>query len=129
MIIFMLGCAQNKNSLEMDGKTQAVDSQSEISTEIMSLALKVKQEIEKNWVQPTSTRDGMLVKLNLRFNSDGSVNSVKVLESSGLKEFDISAVEAVKKSSPFGEIKDISKNDFRNHFSSVDFYFRAIEIK
>ena len=129
LIISMLGCAQSKNSLETDSGSRTVDSQAELKAEIKNLVIKIKQKIEENWVRPPSTRGGMLVKLSLNFNSDGSINSVKILESSGLEKFDISAVEAVKKSSPFSDIKDISKSDFRNYFSSIDFHFRAVELQ
>ena len=129
LIISMLGCAQSKNSIETDSGFRTVDSQAELKAEIKNLVLKIRQRIEENWVRPPSTRGGMLVKLSLNFNSDGSINSVKILESSGLEKFDISAVEAVKKSSPFSDIKDISKSDFRNYFSSIDFHFRAMELQ
>ena len=129
LIISMLGCAQSKNSLETDSGSRTVDSQAELKAEIKNLVIKIRQRIEENWVRPPSTRGGMLVKLSLNFNSDGSINSVKILESSGLEKFDISAVEAVKKSSPFSDIKDISKSDFRNYFSSIDFHFRAVELQ
>ncbi len=121
-----IGCAQTQNESEAIDYSKSVHSDEQISKNITDIAVEIKKKIESNWVQPESATNGMVVKMNLRFNSDGSVRQSKVTETSGLEELDNSALAAVKISQPFKEIKDLSSEDFDRYFSIISFHFMVV---
>ena len=127
LISTVLGCTQNPSSPDVTGEPKSDYRREEISEEIAGSIIEIKNKIDENWIRPPSTRNGMLVKLNLSFHSDGSINTVKILESSGSEEFDISALEAVERSAPFNVIQELTKSDFEKYFASIDFHFLAVE--
>jgi len=123
------GCAQIQSDTEATDYSSSVYSNEEISKNITDLAVKIKKRIESNWVQPESATNGMVVRMNLRFYPDGSVRQSKITEGSGSEELDISALDAVKRSEPFREIKDLSGGDFQRYFSVITFHFMVIGIQ
>ena len=118
-----IGCAQMQKDLEAIDYASSVYSKEKISRKITDIAIEIKKKIESNWVQPKSAANGMVVKMSIRFNPDGSVRQSRVIETSGFEELDTSALAAVKVSEPFKEIKDLSSEDFDRYFSIINFHF------
>lgn len=66
--------------------------------------VKIQKLISMNWELPTwADLKNKKVLVNCTINSDGSVKEILVTASSGLKEIDDTAVNAIKKSAPFPE--------------------------
>ena len=122
----VVGCTQNQGESEAANYSRSVYSDEKISQKITDIAVEIKKKVESHWVQPESATNGMAVKMTLMFYPDGSLKQSKIMETSGFEELDISALDAVKRSEPFMEIKDLSENDFERYFSSVTFHFMVV---
>ena len=62
----------------------------------------VKQKLQQNWLTPDILEEGH-VRVLFKIDRQGNVISGDILESSGNKLFDESAVNAIHKSEPFGD--------------------------
>ena len=99
---------------EGDGKHQRVDSSSQLKAQGPDLGdlgdlgadfiLQIRNKIQASLTYPVSLRRRRVegsVQIQLNLNGQGQVESVKVIQSSGLQELDTLALEAVKAAAPF----------------------------
>jgi len=61
------------------------------------------------WKLPANA-NGLKVGIRLRLERSGRVSDVRVEKSSGDKQFDASAVQAVRRASPFPPVPDAAKS-------------------
>ena len=66
---------------------------------LAALVGEILEKVEKNWVSPEGP-SGLKVILNVKVDPGGEVTSVTVWRSSGDADFDRSAEDAIRKSSP-----------------------------
>lgn len=88
-------------------------------TEKDEYILKIQHLIRMNWEIPTwADLKNKKILLNCIFNSDGTIKNISILQSSGEKEIDDTAINAIKKAEPFPEppykFKDILVNEGLN---------------
>jgi len=117
LVIFgVWGCAQQKPK-RIPKRT--FDQCSDLAHCVLS----IQTAIIDNWARPESARNHMLVTLILKLNDDYTLASIVVSESSGIPEYDESAVKAVKRASPFKELAGLSNQEFKKSFSKFRLYF------
>ena len=66
---------------------------------LVALVGKIEEKVLKNWVSSEGA-SGLKVLLNVKVDPGGEVTSVSVIRSSGDPEFDRTAEDAIRKSSP-----------------------------
>ena len=98
-------------------KAKAVAQQSEAE----QTKLAIKQKVNRSWIRPVSTTAGLKCSIRVRLLTDGTVMDAEVISSSGDKDFDRSAENAVNKASPLPVPKD--KELFAREFRSFQFLF------
>ena len=69
----------------------------------------VERNIMAAWKLPPNAT-GLKVGIRLRLERSGRVSDVRVEKSSGNKQFDASAVQAVRRASPFPPLPDSAKS-------------------
>ena len=85
--------------------TQAISTPSEKemekppTSELTEWAAEVQEKVLKNWISSEGA-SGLEVRLNVKVDPGGEVTSVSVWRSSGDADFDRSAENAIRKSSP-----------------------------
>lgn len=91
--------ASNKVSLKTikTEKTEKVTKQ--MSPEITSYMRTTQVKIKNNW-KPSSDKSGRVI-LSYKINKDGTLKEYKIISSSGVKELEEEAINALKKSIPF----------------------------
>lgn len=60
----------------------------------------IKQKVERNWLRPTNSKQGLSCEVLVRLIPGGEVVDVRITESSGDPNFDSSVERAVEKASP-----------------------------
>ena len=83
----------------------------------------IDQKVRRNWRVPVGT-DELEVHLRINLAPTGDVLAVNVARSSGNVNFDNSARNAVQKSSPFREMRELSAAEFENNFRRFTMIFR-----
>ena len=71
----------------------------------------INKKINSNWNQPELTEEGNAV-IRFKLTKDGEICSYDLVESSGNVVFDEFALNAVKKSAPFGDFPENSGQNF-----------------
>jgi colicin import membrane protein len=90
----------------------------EVSTNVdadISLDDLIRERASEGWSRPPSARKNMQVTLQIGLLADGTITSVDVVNSSGDKPFDNSAVDAVKNIGELPEVKTMKSGDINNH--------------
>lgn len=103
--------------------------QNQRCTELWSCSSVVQQTISHNWVRPQSARNGMKVKLVIRLTTEAQLEDVYIVESSGSYEFDISAINAVRNSSPFPALLGLPVEDFNKYFRRFTINFEPHDLR
>lgn len=70
----------------------------------------LQRRIKMNWTPPKGNSNKLIVTL-FKIAKDGSLLSVEIKESSGVKEYDDSAIEAIKLTAPFRPLPSGHKGD------------------
>jgi colicin import membrane protein len=77
----------------------------------------IQEAVQRRWSRPPSARNGMHCVLAIQIIPTGEVVDVQVVKGSGDDAFDRSAINAVKKASPFTELQALKGNaDFEKNF-------------
>jgi colicin import membrane protein len=77
----------------------------------------IQEAVQRRWSRPPSARNGMHCVLLISLVPTGEVVDVQVVRSSGDDAFDRSAINAVKKASPFSELQALKGGaDFERNF-------------
>ncbi len=80
--------------------------------------------IQRNWRIPSTARNGMSAKVEVRLFPSGEVDSVRVLKSSGDSAFDKSAEQAVYRAEKFPRVAEIDPIFFERELRKVIIEFR-----
>lgn len=89
----------------------------------------IAERIERNWSRPPSARNNMQCVLLIRLVPTGRVVNVDVVKSSGNELFDRSAVQAVKKTEQFPEIKDMPPEVFERFYRELTLVFNPQDLR
>ena len=77
----------------------------------------IQESVQRRWSRPPSARNGMHCVLLIQLIPTGEVVDVQIVKSSGDDAFDRSAMNAVKKASPFSELQALKGGaDFERNF-------------
>lgn len=77
----------------------------------------IQESVQRRWSRPPSARNGMHCVLLIQLIPTGEVVDVQIVKSSGDDAFDRSAMNAVKKASPFSELQALKGSaDFERNF-------------
>ncbi|MET0378858.1 MAG: cell envelope integrity protein TolA [Spongiibacteraceae bacterium] len=77
----------------------------------------IQEAVQRRWSRPPSARNGMHCVLVIQLIPTGEAVDVQILKSSGDDAFDRSAINAVKKASPFSELQALKGGaDFEKNF-------------
>lgn len=77
----------------------------------------IQESVQRRWSRPPSARNGMHCVLLIQLIPTGEVVDVQIVKSSGDDAFDRSAINAVKKASPFSELQALKGSaDFERNF-------------
>ena len=68
--------------------------------------------VSEQWTRPQSARNGMSVEVQINMLPDGTITSATVTRSSGNKEFDNSAVSAVRNVGRIRELQQLDRQTF-----------------
>ena len=89
----------------------------------------IQSAIIDNWTRPKSARTHFKVEVELSVGSRYEVTSARVVKSSGIAEYDQSALDAVNAASPFIELSGLSDEEFNKFFSEFTLVFDPIDLK
>lgn len=95
--------------------------QTEMLNERSRYASLIQQALTNQWRAPASAREGMKVELRLTLLPTGELQSVEVVESSGNRAFDNSALSAARAINRY-PIPD-SRDTFEAHFRQLTITF------
>lgn len=88
--------ARDKAEQERAAREAQAGAEHAVNPESEEYKAAIRQEIERRWVRPPSARNGMQVVLTVHLAPGGDVLDVAVSQSSGDRNLDQSAVNAVK---------------------------------
>lgn len=92
-------------------------------------AIVLRNVITDNWNRPADAyQKGLHTVLQMYLDENTNLTSVSILKSSGSASFDDSALQAIKKSSPFVELKGLNKNTYEKRFRIIWFHFKPIDL-
>ena len=90
----------------------------------------IEGKIRKNWKLPV-TNSGGVAKVQFKINREGKLTLCEIKQSSGNKENDNSALEAVKNTEPFEHFPDTAAKDLKeiNILMTFDYYVLDVNKK
>jgi len=92
-------------------------SQDELSPDFSTYMKTMQKDIKKNWNPPKGNTSRKVVLL-FKIAKDGSLKSYSVYQSSGNKDSDDAAIEALKATAPFSPLpKEYTKDDIDIQFT------------
>lgn len=114
LILFLLpfGIASPQNN----------DTKSKIPENI-HLIMTMHTSIRDNWVRPPNKNGHLATKLHLSLTRDGKIKRIELTQSSGDDAFDRSAINAVRKASPFTFFQELDTDIYEKKFKTIDISF------
>lgn len=81
------------------------------------------QKIVSKWNRPANARDGISVRVKIWMERDGRFKTAKVTKTSGDKQFDLSAIDAIMAVKKVPEIRNVSDDTFKRLYKerTLDF--------
>ncbi|MGF6626720.1 TonB family protein [Pseudomonas frederiksbergensis] len=81
------------------------------------------QKIVSKWQRPANVRDGISVRVKIWMERDGRFRNAKVTRTSGDKQFDLSAIDAIMAVKKVPEIRNVSDDTFKRLYKerTLDF--------
>jgi TonB family protein len=76
------------------------------------------------WRRPVGFKGGLEVYIRISLKTDGEIEDLRVVRTSGDVLFDRSAITAVKRAAPFDEVKQFDAATFEEKFRSLTVKFR-----
>lgn len=114
---------------KQNSKNKAIETQ-QIDNSIQQYMDNMQHTVKANWTPKANTEKPIRVVLKYRIHKNGEISNIEVLKTSGDKQMDETAIEAVKKSSPLAELPDaLPKNYVDVNFSFDYNIFRGNENK
>lgn len=100
--------------LSEDEEAQSTNTEGQLVQSYQGL---IQESVQRRWSRPPSARNGMHCVLVIQLIPTGEVVDVQVMKGSGDDAFDRSAINAVKKASPFSELQALKGSaDFEKNF-------------
>lgn len=112
--------ARIKAQQEAEAQAQAAIASERLARSIVSA---IDQKVRRNWRLPAGS-DELEVHLRINMAPTGDVLAVNVAKSSGSPNFDNSARNALERSSPFREMRQLSASEFEQNFRQFTMIFR-----
>jgi len=123
---------QSQLDSEMKAERKALQAQQQAEEDeqyAQSFSAIIRQRIQNNWSRPASARKGMTCDLQIQLVPTGRVINVTVIKSSGNASFDRSAVQAVKRSEQFPELKQLPPAVFERNFRQFTLSFDPKDLR
>ena len=126
---FLVAKFLNKKQVTENKETKTIETP-QTDNSIQQYMNNMQHTVKANWNPKTNTKNSTQVVLKYRIHKNGEISDIGVVKSSGNKELDNTAIEAVKKSSPLAELPDaLPKNYVDVNFSFDYNIFRGNENK
>lgn len=107
---FLVAKFLNKKQVTENKETKTIETP-QTDNSIQQYMNNMQHTVKANWNPQTNTKNSTQVVLKYRIHKNGEISDIGVVKSSGNKELDKTATEAVKKSSPLEELpKTFPKN-------------------
>lgn len=117
------GELSNEEFLNLITKQESVKPKSEIDTEVGYFVSLIQREICKVWKEPGIGLQIVHTVVSVELNDNYELVNVSITESSGIKSFDDSVIEAVEASTPFGILNGLSTVKYNNNFKKFKLSF------
>ena len=88
----------------------------------------IRQLASDSWSRPPSARNGMETEVRIKLSPFGDVLDISMTRSSGNSSFDQSVVQALRRASPFSEIRNLERRIFDQYFRQITFIFRPEDL-
>ncbi|USE34480.1 cell envelope integrity protein TolA [Endozoicomonas sp. SCSIO W0465] len=88
----------------------------------------IKSLTSQYWNRPPSARNNMVAEIRISLSPFGDVLDIVMVKSSGNDEFDRSVIQAIRRASPFSELKDLDRRIFDQYFRRITFRFRPEDL-
>lgn len=120
--------SQTRNELS-EKMNQSNDKNEEnlinIEPEIVdSISEKVILDIQKIWISPNNLRDNISAEFLLIVDRSGNIQSMQIIQSSGIGAFDRSAQSAIRKYGKIPYISALDEKTYREYFSEFTLRFK-----
>jgi TonB family protein len=116
LLLFLTGCSLLKHDGYVRSHEECFD--------VHSCVAKITEIIENTWYIPDSYTEGLEVKFRVKLANNKTIISISILESSGNREFDMSAVEAIKKIHTMVELNGLDDETYKQNFKQFSFSFK-----
>ena len=110
LIIMCIFIAQSVNAYEYNPYFNNPTNNSQVKSDFSEYMANVQTKLKKNWMSPDILEEGH-VRVLFKIDREGNVIAGDILESSGNKLYDESAVDAIHKSEPFGNFPSNSTRE------------------
>lgn len=81
------------------------------------------RRISESWVKPAGKIDDLSVAVEIRLGRSGNIADAKVLQSSGSKDFDASALAAIRAIGRIEEVSQLSEEDYQAAYAKRSILF------
>lgn len=88
----------------------------------------IKSLTSQYWNRPPSARNNMVAEIRISLSPFGDVLDITMVTSSGNDEFDRSVIQAIRRASPFSELKNLDRRIFDQYFRRITFRFRPEDL-
>ncbi|WP_257283105.1 cell envelope integrity protein TolA [Endozoicomonas sp. SESOKO1] len=88
----------------------------------------IKSLTSQYWNRPPSARNHMVAEIRISLSPFGDVLDITMVTSSGNDEFDRSVIQAIRRASPFSELKNLDRRIFDQYFRRITFRFRPEDL-
>ena len=112
-----------KKTLDQDLKSIKISNKSK---EIQITIGLIQQRINSVWKKPSLINQDIKVEININLAPSGEILNFKLVESSGNKIFDDSALSAISNISFLPEVINLDRRYFETNFRSFNLVFKSI---
>lgn len=88
----------------------------------------IKSLASQYWNRPPSARNNMVAEIRISLSPFGDVLDITMVKPSGNDEFDRSVIQAIRRASPFSELKKLDRRIFDQYFRRITFRFRPEDL-
>ena len=116
----------NNNIISSDLSISAKKSLDDLKKQKYKIAIrKIQKKFIDIWIKPFVLNEDIQVSILITLAPSGEILSRNLIESSGNKKFDESAMKAVSKINFLQDVSDLSRYDFEKYFREIDLVFKS----
>lgn len=116
----------NNNIVSSDLSIAAKKSLDDLKKQKYKTAInKIQKKFIDIWIKPFVLNEDIQVSILITLAPSGEILSRNLIESSGNKKFDESAMKAVSKINFLQDVSDLSRYDFEKYFREIDLVFKS----